>query len=278
MSIRIEDNFEDVLGKAVRGRSLSVPELSARSGLPEAKVRALLAGMADPPALRQIAPVLGLNGNALAALAEHRDYPEDTDVSGLAAFTDPFPVPGYAEMTVNSYLVWDAFTREAFAFDTGAGGKGILETLEAKNLSLKALLLTHTHRDHVAALDAVRSATGNPAVYVHEREALAVEGAVPIRGGHCFRSGTLSIEARLTDGHSIGGCSYVISGLERPVAIVGDSIFCLSQGGASADQFETALRNNRREILSLPDETVLCPGHGPMTTVAFEKAHNPFFA
>jgi len=113
---------------------------------------------------------------------------------------------------------------------------------------------------------------------VHEREASSVAGAKSIQAGHRFQLGNLSIEARLTDGHSPGGCSYVISGLERPVAIVGDSIFCLSQGGAPADRFETALRNNRREILSLPDETVLCPGHGPMTTVAFEKAHNPFFA
>ena len=79
-----------------------------------------------------------------------------------------------------------------------------------------------------------------------------------------------------TSGHSVGGTTYVIEGLERPVAIVGDAMFAGSMGGGKIS-FQDALENNRTKILSLPGNTVLCPGHGPLTSVAEEKAHNPFF-
>jgi glyoxylase-like metal-dependent hydrolase (beta-lactamase superfamily II) len=62
-----------------------------------------------------------------------------------------------------------------------------------------------------------------------------------------------------------------------PVAIVGDSLFAGSMGGAP-NAFRLALENNRNKILSLPPETLICPGHGPLTTVELERRHNPFFA
>jgi glyoxylase-like metal-dependent hydrolase (beta-lactamase superfamily II) len=71
--------------------------------------------------------------------------------------------------------------------------------------------------------------------------------------------------------------TFVVRGLQRPVAIVGDSLFAGSMGGGNVS-YRDAVENNLKQILTLPDETVLCPGHGPMTTVAEEKKHNPFFA
>ena len=68
----------------------------------------------------------------------------------------------------------------------------------------------------------------------------------------------------------------VINGLDSPVAIVGDAIFAGSMGGGIVS-YSDALRTNREKIMTLPDETILCPGHGPMTTVMEEKKHNPFF-
>jgi hydroxyacylglutathione hydrolase len=85
------------------------------------------------------------------------------------------------------------------------------------------------------------------------------------------------VDTLLTSGHSLGGMSYVVNGLARPVAIVGDSIFAGSMGGGGVS-YEDALRNNRQKILRLPENTVLCPGHGPLTTVGEERKHNPFFA
>jgi hydroxyacylglutathione hydrolase len=88
--------------------------------------------------------------------------------------------------------------------------------------------------------------------------------------------GRLKLKALHTHGHSVGGLSYVISGLPCPVAIVGDAIFAGSMGGGMVS-YQDALRTNRDKIMTLPDETVLCPGHGPITTVKEEKEHNPFF-
>ncbi len=92
-----------------------------------------------------------------------------------------------------------------------------------------------------------------------------------------FRVGKIDIEARLTWGHSPGGMTFVATGLARPVAIVGDSLFAGSMGGGTVS-YKDALRNNLEKILTLPDETIICPGHGPMTSVGEEKKHNPFFA
>jgi len=71
--------------------------------------------------------------------------------------------------------------------------------------------------------------------------------------------------------------TYVVTGLARPIAIVGDSLFAGSMGGGNVS-YDAALRNNLEKILTLLDETIICPGHGPMTTVGEEKQHNPFFA
>ena len=166
---------------------------------------------------------------------------------------------------MNAYLVWDPATRDAVAFDTGADCTGMLAHIDQEKLSVRLILLTHAHPDHVADLQRLRKATGAP-VYISELEPEG--GAQPIAEG--------KIEARLTSGHSRGGITYVVTGLARPVAIVGDSLFAGSMGGGNVS-YEDALRNNREKVLTLPDETIVCPGHGPLTTVGKEKRDNPFF-
>jgi len=85
------------------------------------------------------------------------------------------------------------------------------------------------------------------------------------------------VKSYTTSGHSVGGTTYLIEGLERPIAVVGDAMFAGSMGGGMVS-FPDAWKNNREKILTLPDETILCPGHGPMTSVGEEKRNNPFFA
>jgi len=68
----------------------------------------------------------------------------------------------------------------------------------------------------------------------------------------------------------------VVDGLERRIAIVGDAIFAGSMGGGMIS-YQDALRTNREKIMTLPDDSILCSGHGPMTTVGEEKKNNPFF-
>ena len=97
-----------------------------------------------------------------------------------------------------------------------------------------------------------------------------------LRLGKTFQVGSLTIETRSTWGHSPGGVTYVVRGLVRTVAIVGDAIFAGSMGGGGIS-YKDALETNRENILSLPDETVLCPGHGPLTTVGEQKKLIPSF-
>jgi glyoxylase-like metal-dependent hydrolase (beta-lactamase superfamily II) len=150
----------------------------------------------------------------------------------------------------------------------------MLKRAALEDLSFTMIFLTHAHPDHIEDLTKLRAGTGAPA-YVPENE--PVTEAKIIGAGEEFSLGSLSIEARLTSGHSRGGLTYVVTGLARPVAIVGDALFAASMGGG-AISYSDALRNNREKILTLPDETIVCPGHGPLTTVGKEKRENPFFA
>jgi glyoxylase-like metal-dependent hydrolase (beta-lactamase superfamily II) len=178
-------------------------------------------------------------------------------------------------MTVNNYLVWDPVSKKAAAFDTGANVKEMLEVIESNHLNLSMVCLTHKHDDHIKALSELLAATGNPPVHTNILE--SVTGAETFEPGKSLFCGYLQIETCLTAGHSPGGTTYVISGLEYPLAIVGDSIFSCSMGGAY-EHYQAAREMIQHQIFSLPDETILCPGHGPMTTVEQEREHNPFFA
>lgn len=269
MSIPLEDNFADVIGKAQRGLQISDSELAAKSGVSAASLKALRAEKFDEAAARKIAPLLGLNADALADMGLKRWRPRPVKLEGLAAYNTQFD-----NMTVNSYLAWDAKSGEAAAFDTGSDCSGMLATLRERGLKLKLILLTHTHGDHVYDLDRLIEKTGAQA-FVSNRE--SIDGAISFEAGKIFEAGNLRIETRLTWGHSRGGITYVVRGLAKPVAVVGDALFASSMGGGMVS-YPDALRTNRAEILTLPDETIICPGHGPMTTVGDEKKHNPFFA
>ena len=212
---------------------------------------------------------MNLAGRALVDLAKGAWQPKKFQLDGLAQFSTSFN-----GMLVNAYLAWDPKTKEAVAFDTGADCAEMLQSTKKKKLSVKLILLTHAHSDHVADLKRLRQETGAP-VFISARELMP--SAEAIEEGKHFQVGGLDIESRLTWGHSPGGMTYVVSGLERAVAIVGDSLFAGSMGGGNVSYHE-AVKNNLEKILTLSDETILCPGHGPMTTVAEEKEHNPFFA
>lgn len=269
MPIPLEDNFADVIGKAQRGLHISDSELAEQSGISSASLKELRGGEFNEAVARKIAPLLGLNAEALVDMALKRWLPRPVEMDGLAGYNTPFN-----DMTVNSYLVWDAKGGEAVAFDTGSDCSGMLETLRVRGLKLKLILLTHTHGDHVYDLDLLQEKTRAPA-FVSDHE--PIDGAESFETGKVFMAGSLRMETRWTWGHSRGGITYVVRGLAKPVAVVGDALFASSMGGGMVS-YADALRTNREEIFTLPDETIICPGHGPMTTVAEEKKHNPFFA
>ncbi len=270
MAIPLEDNVADIIGKAQRGLRISDSELADKSGVSREKINDVRGDKIDNQTIERIAPVLNLNAKALVDLASGKWKPDKLEeFDGLAQFTTD-----YSGMAVNSYLVWDPTTREAAAFDTGADCKNMLAATTKENLSVKLILLTHAHGDHIADLPRLREET-RAHVFISGRESIA--GAEAIEEGKRFRLGPIAIEARLTWGHSPGGMTYFVTGLARPIAIVGDSLFAGSMGGGNVS-YADAVRNNLDKILTLPDETIICPGHGPMTSVGEEKAHNPFFA
>ena len=269
MAIPLEDNFTDILGKAQRGLGLSDTQLAEKSGADAEKIRQLRAGKFDRATLDQVAPALRLNADALARFAQEGWEPDAIELEGLAQFNT-----AYDDMQVNAYLVWDPTSKEAVAFDSGGDSSALLEKCARDGLTIRLILLTHAHPDHVADLDRLAQASGAP-VYLSDREEAA--GAQPIAEGKHFKAGGLTIESFLTSGHSPGGTTFFVRGLDRPVAIVGDSLFAGSMGGGNVS-YEDAVRNNLEKILTLPDDTVLCPGHGPLTTVGEEKKHNAFFA
>jgi len=266
----MEDNVGDIVGKAQRGLGISDSELANKAGVNADAVRKARDGQANEATLRAIAPILDLDANALVDLAQGKWKPGKLEnFDGLAQFNT-----SYGGMLVNAYLVWDPAAKQAAAFDTGADCAGMLKLATKENLSVTLILLTHAHSDHVADLPRLREETGAE-VFAPARE--PVPAAEKIDEGRRFRIGKIEIEARLTWGHSPGGMTFVVTGLARPIAIVGDSLFAGSMGGGTVS-YKDAVRNNLEKILTLPDETIICPGHGPMTSVGEEKKHNPFFA
>ena len=179
-------------------------------------------------------------------------------------------------LVVNCYLVWDEVTREAALFDTGWEGAPIFEIVEQEKLDLRHLFITHTHEDHISALGEVRRKF--PRIKLHSSSKNA-----PVdqrnRPNDFIHLGSLRITNRATPGHADDGVTYVIGNFPEDapnVAIVGDCIFAgsIGTGFVSTDQLKESIRN---QIFTLPDDTLICPGHGPLTTVGTEKRHNPFF-
>lgn len=267
-AIPLEDTFADIVGKAQRGLKLSDEALAQSAGLAPEALRAVKGGEANEAALGKLAGPLGLGANRLVAMARKAYLPKPRALAGLAQFNTP-----YEDMTVNSYLAWKPGGRTAVAFDTGADCGPMLECARTHGLRIELILLTHIHPDHILALDKLKAATGAPA-RVSALEPTA--GAEPFSLPQLFEAGGLRIEARLTSGHAAGGITYVLSGLEHPVAIVGDALFAGSMGGGLVS-YPDALANNRMQIFTLPDDTVVGSGHGPLTTVGEEKRNNPFY-
>jgi len=114
-------------------------------------------------------------------------------------------------------------------------------------------------------------------VWASEREAKELAGASVFKENAHFHIGPIAIKTLATWGHSPGQTTFYVTGLSYPLAVVGDSLFASSIGG-SPTHFADQYRNDVEKIFTLPRDTVLACGHGPLTTVSQEKRHNPFFS
>lgn len=273
--MNLEDHVGDVIRKA--RAMLNVPaEAAARAAGLSAEE---FAGLEDTgkspskPDFNALASLAGLNGVKLAALAGGwQPVPVDTGL--WREFRQISSTRG--GNTVHCYLFWDEVTREAALFDTGFEAAAVFKVLEENGAELKHLFITHSHHDHIEGLGAIRERF--PILRIHTD----TKGAPPQnrnRRNDCVHVGSLRVTNRETPGHADDGVTYLIGNWPEDaphVAVVGDAIFAGSMGGAK-EHGDLAKAKVREQIFSLPADTLICPGHGPLTTVAQERANNPFF-
>ncbi len=270
-TIPIEDLFEDIIAKSMRGRHVTEAELSEKSGEDPDILRRLCRGeFCDETALQSVAKALQLDPAALTMAASKVWRPRSVSMVGLEIFNTP-----YRDMRVNAFLVFDPETKQGACFDTGTDCSILTKKAAELGVTIEKIFLTHTHNDHIADLDRLKSECSSADVYSNKDEPWP--DTITFMQGDAFSVGNLKISTMTTSGHSVGGTTYFIKGLERPIAVVGDAMFAGSMGGGMVS-FADAWRNNRDKILTLPEETVICPGHGPMSSVGEEKRNNPFFA
>ena len=254
-----------------------VPAVAAASaaGLSEAELSALEGSgkLGAKINLSKLAPLIGLSPQKLEAIASGW-LPAHTDLSRWREIR-LFTTAGEG-LTVNCYLVWDEVQREAALFDTGLDAKSVLDTIAAEQLQLRHIFITHSHWDHVEALPKIREAWPKARVHSGSKNAPVDQRN---KTAEIVHLGGLRVTHRETPGHAEDGVTYMVGNWQEDaphVAIVGDAIFAGSIGRGN-QSWELARQKVREQILSLPPETLLCPGHGPLTTVAAEKEHNPFF-
>ena len=273
--MNLEDHLGDILNKARAMRGVSAAMAAQAAGLSQAELSALEgSGMVGKrPNFAALASALSLDAGKLEGIANGW-VPAAKDLSTwreLRVFTT-----SDGGMAVNAFVVWDEVTRDAALFDTGWNARDALAEIEANQLVLRHLFVTHSHHDHVAAVDEVRAAFPKVRLHSGSRTAPVEQRNKP---NECVQLGSLRITHRETPGHAEDGVTYLVGNWPEDaphVAMVGDAIFAGSIGRGN-QSWELARQKVREQILTLPPNTLLCPGHGPLTTVAEERAHNPFF-
>jgi len=194
----------------------------------------------------------------------------------------------------NCYIVGVEKTKEGMIIDPVAEPETIMYNVRQLGLTIKLIVATHSHPDHIMALSEIKEETGAPFA-MHEAESagmiasgmgrvmgLFMTGSaeplpkpdMPLNDGDTIEVGGLSFAVLHTPGHSPGGISLYGHG----VVFVGDTLFNFSIGrtdfpGCSHQQLIDSINS---KLLTLPDDTIVYPGHGPKTTIRAERQHNPF--
>ncbi len=271
MKLPVEDDFNDVLGKAQKGQGISTEDLAEQTGLSEESIRKARRGEFNADDVSVLGRALKLNVEALIAIGKGEWYPEQPgEIAGFKLIPTPF-----YDWHVNAYLLWDTETKEAIGFDTGTDPEPFLQMIEAEKLDFRTLFVTHSHGDHIEGAGRILEKTGANAVMSRLEPDVPFQ-ADKIEEGFTTTVGSLSIEMFNTPGHTPGGATFVVRGLSKPIAIAGDAIFAGSMGGANVS-YDQSLAGLKR-ILSLSDDTVIASGHGPLTTVGEERRMNCFYS
>ena len=274
--MNLEDHPGDIIRKARTMNNVSAAAAAAAAGISEAELNVSEESGKLPANsnLTGLATLVGLNAAKLEGIVQ--GWLPSTKDLGVWREIRVITTRDDDGLSVNCYLAWDEVTRDAALFDTGLDAKPILDIIAAEQLQLRHIFITHSHWDHVEALPKLREAW--PKVRIHSGSKNA-----PVdqrnKNAEIVHLGGLRVTHRETPGHAEDGVTYMIGNWQEDapiIAVVGDTIFAGSMGRGNPDG-NLAKQKVREQILTLPPNTLLCPGHGPLTTVAEEKAHNPFF-
>lgn len=208
-------------------------------------------------------------------------------------------VSGYqvGYLSTNCYLISDETTKEALIVDPGGAGEALAEEIRKQGLSLKAILLTHAHFDHIAGVAALLEKIPAP-LYAGENEKrlcsmpeynnskdygrpTTVKPDVWARDGEKFNLAGLDFTCIATTGHTEGSvCWYFPKETtgDQPILFAGDTLFEESVGRTDmpTGSMSDLVRSVKDKLFALPDETLVLPGHGGSTTIGHEKQYNCF--
>jgi glyoxylase-like metal-dependent hydrolase (beta-lactamase superfamily II) len=194
-------------------------------------------------------------------------------------------------LQVNCFILADEKTKEAVVIDPGDDAGDILKVVREKGLTVKYIVNTHGHFDHVGANKALKDATGAE-ILLHEGDA-PVMASAPLQSrafgmntvssppadrylkhGDVLIAGDASLKVLHTPGHSPGGISLLGQGM----VFTGDALFAGSIGRTDlpGGDLMTLLRSIRTNLMPLPDDTKVFCGHGPASTIGDERNDNPF--
>ncbi len=275
-TLPLEDELGDVLEKAMRRAGLTHEAVAARTGVSAARIRDAIDYRPDLACaeLRLIATVLGLNEVGLCALGTD-SYPQP-EIGALPFCVWPLRMP-HGIGVANAYLVGECGSSHAVLFDTGAGIAALDSAWPAAVKQLDAVFLTHVEAEHAGGLCDVVARFGVQAAFL-PLGAHAPCGE-PLGEGESRELGVLRVSAYTTPGHAAAHNCYLVESVTArtgaALLISGDLVFAGSVGGAyfSHSELQSSLR---RVLKAVPPQTVIAPGHGPMTTVENELRYNPF--
>ncbi len=202
-----------------------------------------------------------------------------------------FPI---GPIETNTYIVYNE--TDAVIVDTGADARGglvdVRNFIDGKNLNLQAIFLTHMHFDHVLGVADLLESYPNAKVYASKGDDFILQPSFDSRSSWgmptvkrfkyedlkagAYSAGSLECEVRLSPGHSPGGA--VIYFAAEKSAFTGDSLFYRSVGRTDlpGSDYNQLVESLRTQIYTLPEDTVVYPGHGPASTVGDEKRLNPY--